>query len=271
MQLATGGERAGQAAAAIAQRLGAQALAEPRSRALLLAREGRTRRLAATRGNLLAALLRSPAAIADLRVSGTSVIHDALSPDGRPLASARRRRQRSSFDTAALHEIGPRFRASGQISYFGAIVRPVRALAFSPDGGTLAVGESDGYYAQVFLIDSRTHRVRASATSDQNAVTADVAFAPDGRTFVTGEAVSGRVSPPDEVLVLRSSENGRELQRSPPISAGRLVGFTSGGSSLFVTSGETRSLLLDARTFKTLRSFPVSGAAALSLRMARRR
>ena len=59
------GTARGQATAAIAQRLGAQALVEPRlDRALLLAREGAALDdSVATRSNLLAALLRGPAAI----------------------------------------------------------------------------------------------------------------------------------------------------------------------------------------------------------------
>src|SRR5207247_1092280 len=77
-----------QATAAIAQRLGAQALIEPRlDRALLLAREGAALDDSiATRSNLLAALLRRPAAIALLHVGGTRVIDDALTPEGGTLA-----------------------------------------------------------------------------------------------------------------------------------------------------------------------------------------
>src|SRR5262249_42452410 len=143
-------------------------------------------------------------------------------------------------------------------------VRPVRALAFSPDGRTLAVGDSDGSRPTLFLVDSRTHRARASIASRTNAVTADVAFAPGGRTVVTGEAVSGRVSPPAEVLVSRRASDGRELARSQPIAGGRLIGFALGGRFLLVTSGEKRSYLLESRTFARVRTFRVSGAAALS-------
>ena len=46
--------------------------------------------------------------------------------------------------------------------------------------------------------------------------------------------------------------------------AGGWIGFTRDGRFLLVTSGETHSLLLDARTFQPVRTFPVSGAASLS-------
>src|SRR4029453_502992 len=104
--------------------------------------------------------------------------------------------------------------SSGQISYFGAIVRPVRGLAFSPDDRTVAVGSTDGSVAEVFLVDRRTHRRRVVAVSPASAVAADVAFTPDGRSFVTGEVVSGSNNPPDEVLVVRRATDARVLRRS---------------------------------------------------------
>ena len=264
--LAARGSAKRQATAAIAQRLGAQALVEPRlDRALLLAREGvNLDDSVATRSNLLAALLRSPAALAALHGGGARVLDDALSRDGRMLAIRGDDGTVTFFDARRLREVSPRFKGTGQISSFGAIVRPVRAVAFSPDGRTLAVGDSDGHNATLDLFDTRTHRVRASVTSRPNVVTADVAFAPDGRTVVTGEAVSGRTSPPAEALVLRRAIDGRVLRRSRPIPGGRLIAFTEAGRFLLVTSGETTSYLLDPRTLARERTFPVSGAAALS-------
>jgi WD40 repeat protein/DNA-binding SARP family transcriptional activator len=264
--LAARGSARRQATAAIAQRLGAQALVESRlDRALLLAREGvNLDDAVATRSNLLATLLRSPAALVVLHGGGARVLDDALSRDGRTLAVRSNDGSVTFFDARTLGEVGPGFKSIGQISYFGAIVRPVRAVAFSPDGRTLAVGDSDGFHATLFLVDTRTHRARASITSPANQVTADVAFAPGGGTVVTGEAVSGHSNPPAEVLVARQVTDGRLIRRSKPIPGGRLVGYTKGGRFLLVTSGETRSYLLDPQTFARVRSFPVSGAAALS-------
>jgi len=255
-----------QATAAIAQRLGAQALIEPRlDRALLLAREGvNLDDSVATRSNLLAALLRSPAAIAVLHGGGTRVLDDALSRDGDRLAVRSDDGSVTFFDARTLREAGRRFKGSAQLSYFGSIVRPVRALAFSPDGRTLAVGDTDGSHANLFLVDTHTRRMRASITSRKRAATVDVAFAPSGRTLVTGEAVSGANGPPAEVLVSRRASDGRMLVRSRPIAAGRLIGFADGGRSLLVTSGETKSYLLNARTFARVRTFHASGAAAIS-------
>ncbi len=255
-----------QATVADAQRLGAQALADPLlDRSLLLAREGvNLNDSAATRSNLLAALLRSPAALAVLHGGGARVLDDALSPDGRTLVARADDGSVTFFDTRTLHQVGGRFLGIGQINYYGAIVRPKRALAFSPDNRTLAVGDSDGDHALVYLLDRRSHRARATVTTPQNAATADVAFAPDGRTFVSGEAVTGATSPPGEVLVRRRTTDGAEIRQSKPIAGGRLIGYTSGGRDLLVTSGEARSFLLDSHTFKRVRTLHIGGTAALS-------
>jgi WD40 repeat protein/DNA-binding SARP family transcriptional activator len=255
-----------QETAATAERLGAQALADPAlDRSLLLAREGvALDDSLATRSNLLAALVKSPAAIAVVHGSGQRVLDAALSSDGRLLALRGNDSGVVFFDARTLRERGPRYSSAGQLSYFGAIVRPVRSLAFSPDGFTLAVGDSDGRAATLTLLDAKTHTVHVSVTSSRNVATADVAFAPDGRTLVTGEAVTGRRIPPDEVLVLRSASNGVELRRSKAIPGGRLVGFTADGRFLLVTSGEKTSFLLDPKTFARVRTFRASGAGAIS-------
>ena len=122
-----------QATAAIAQRLGAQALSEPKlDRALLLAREGvALDDTLATRSNLLASLLRSPAALAVLHGGGTRVLDDTLSVDGRLLAARADDGSVSFFDAHSFRALTPRFHGTG--GYVGNIVRPLRPLAFSPD------------------------------------------------------------------------------------------------------------------------------------------
>ena len=77
-----------EALAAAAQRLGAQALVEDDlDRSLLLARQGMALQDSVqTRSNLLAALLKSPAAIAVVRGDGDRLISLDVSPDGGTLA-----------------------------------------------------------------------------------------------------------------------------------------------------------------------------------------
>ncbi|MDX6539141.1 MAG: hypothetical protein QOI71_751 [Gaiellales bacterium] len=254
-----------QATAAIAGRLGAQALIEPGlDRSLLLAREGvQLDDSLATRGNLLASLLRSPAALAVLHGQGDRALDEALTPDGRTLAVGGDDGSVVFFDTRTRRRIGSIIAGDSQISMNGAIVKPIHALAFSPDGRTLAIGSTTGWFATLSLVDARTHRERTSETSRTTMTTTDVVFAADGRRFVTGEAVSLSGASPDEVIVLRDATNGHELTRSLPIRGGRVAGFTKDGRSVLVTSG-ARSQLLDARTLKPLKIFATGGVAAVA-------
>ena len=254
-----------QATAADAQRLGAQALVEPNlDTSLLLAREGvNLDDSSATQGNLLAALLRSPAAIGVARSSGTRVLDDALSPDGRLLAFVDDEGSVVFLNAKTLRRIGRPFSAGNQLSMLGVITRPVGVLAFSPNGRTLAVGNSTGTKAELLLLDARTHRLHSS-TESSYAGTADVVFSPSGRWLATGEIVSGLFSPPAEVIVVRDSRNGDELAHSQPLPAARLIGYVAGGRELLVTTGDSSSVLLDARTLRRVRTLHEGGAAAVS-------
>jgi WD40 repeat protein/DNA-binding SARP family transcriptional activator len=261
--LASRGSARHQATAATAERLGAQSLDDPSlDRAFLLAREGvNLDDSAATRSNLLAALLRSPAAIGVAREGSNRLLDEALSPDGRILAVRGDDGKVVFFDARTLRRIRTAWNGSSQVGLVGS-EGPLHALAFSPDGRTLAVGGSGGIAATVDLIGVRTRTTRPR-TSVGTLIAADVAFAPDGRTLATGEAVNGRSDPPSAVIVLRDARTGAVRAKTEPIPAGRLVGYTRDGDSLLVVSGARRSLLLNARTLKPERTFAVGGAAAL--------
>jgi WD40 repeat protein len=250
---------------AIAQRLGAEALSEQRlDRALLLARAGvALHDTEATRSDLLATVLRSPAALRIMHPAGARVLDDALSPDGRMLAVRGDDGSVSFFHARSQIAAMRAWQGTANVRNFGAILLPVRDLAFSPDGRVLAVGDGDGYVPTLTLVDlaSRDERV---VRTHRGAVTADVAYAPDGRTIVTGEITTGRRLDPPEVLVLRRAADGASLRRSSPIEAGRLVGFALGGRDLLVTSGGSRAELLDARTLRRLRSYGVGGSPAIA-------
>ena len=119
--LAARGSAKRQATAAIAQRLGAQALSEQRlDRALLLARAGiALDDTEATRSDLLATLLRSPTALRVLHPGGSRVLDDALSPDGRVLAVRGDDGSVAFFDTRSLRTLVPRFHGPGGIGDLG--------------------------------------------------------------------------------------------------------------------------------------------------------
>jgi WD40 repeat protein/DNA-binding SARP family transcriptional activator len=255
-----------QATDAIAQRLGAQALVEPQlDRALLLAREGVTLNDSpATRSNLLAALLRAPAAIAVLHGRDDQVLDEALSGDGRLLVVRGNNGTVSFVDTRTFREVGRSFKSDRQESYCGAIVRPINAVAFSPDGRTVTVGAANGRHPTLHLLGGRSHSGPSLQDAGSDGASTDVAYAPKGLTIVTGETANCHVNPPPEQLVLRRASDGSILHRSKVIPGGRLVGFTHDGRFVLATSGETTSYLLDARSFARIRTFHVAGTGAVS-------
>jgi WD40 repeat protein len=208
--------------------------------------------------------MRSPAALAVLHGHDPEVLDQALSSNGRLLALRGNNGDVSFFDTQTLREVGRPFRSDGQITDCSAIGGPVRAVAFSPDGRTLVVGDWNAVDIGAHLLDARTHLEKETLLSGQGGPIDDVAYAPDGGTLVTGEATSCQSSRPPEQLTLRRARGGSSLRSSPTIPGGRLIGFTRNGRFLLVTSGETRSYLLDAKTFARVRTFHLSGAAAVS-------
>jgi WD40 repeat protein/DNA-binding SARP family transcriptional activator len=247
------------ATAAVAQRLGAQALVDPSlDRSLLLAREGvNLLNSDATRSNLLAALLRIPKAIGVIHEGSDRILDEALSDDGRTLAVRGTDGNVALFDTHTRRPMGAALRGSSDIA-FTPITGSFHALAFSPDSRTLAVGSTTGV-ATVVLNGVRTHAPTTGKSTSFGAVTADVTFAPDGRTFAAGGS-DGR----SEVIVIRGAQTGRALARTRPIPGGRLGGYTPDGRFVLVAAGNQRSLLLKARTLRLARTFDVAGVPAMS-------
>jgi WD40 repeat protein/DNA-binding SARP family transcriptional activator len=255
-----------QAASASAERLGAQALIQPPlDLSLLLAREAvNLDDSLATRGYLLAALLRAPAAIAIAHEGGGSVYDEALSPDGRTLAVRGDDGNIVFFDTRTMNRIGGVPLGDSQISYFG-LPSPRHALAYNPDGKTLAVGSTDGHNAILDLVPRGVSKARVEVSST-HATIPDLAFSRDGRTVATGEMRSGAENPKVELIVLRNARTGTAERFSHPIVSGRLVGYTPDGRYLLVTTGASTSELLEARTLKTVRTIRLGEPAALAPR-----
>jgi len=222
----------------------------------------------ATRSNLLAALLRIPNAIGIVHEGSNRILDEALSPDGRTLAVRGDDGNVALFDTRTLRQRGPALPgSSNDIGLWAGVTGPLRALAFTPDGRSLAVGSTTGAgperSATVALVGLRTHASRTGRSTSFGAITADVAFAPDGRTFATGGS-GGDTSPASEVIIVRQVRTGHAVARTSPITGGRLGGYTQDGRFLLVAAGERRSLLYDARTLRFARTFDVGGVPAVS-------
>jgi WD40 repeat protein/DNA-binding SARP family transcriptional activator len=273
-----------EAVAADAQRLGAQALVEDDlDRSLLLARQGVALDDALqTRGNLLAALLKSPAAIGVVRGDGDRLISLDLSPDERTLAFLDHDGTLSFVDARTRRPAGPPITVPGLAGVIvDAFIRP--EVQFSPDGSRLAVGGG-----KPIVLDAHTHRVLATLrTGDRKWclepggacwILYAVRFAPDGRTLIA--AVTG---PPDwNKMILRfDASSGRQLGRARRVARAPdglpVLMLTRDGRRLVTTfegcgglpgeacAPEGATAIRDARTLRPLKRIPGGGqAAALS-------
>ena len=246
-----------EAVAAAAQRLGAQALTvDDLDRSLLLARQGVTLDDSLqTRGNLLAALLKSPAAIGVVRGDGDALIDLDLSPDGRTLAYMENDGTLRFLDVRTRRPAGQPVALPG---YTGCVIDSIvrfDQLRYSPDGSRIAVGA-----CAPAILDATTHRVLAHLQigSDRfGRLVSGLRFSPDGRTLYAAVAL-----PPDRgKLVLRlDGLTGRRLGGSVRDHRG---GFTSimptrdGRELVTDDSAEPDTVVRNARTLRALRRVPV--------------
>ncbi|MEO8687230.1 MAG: BTAD domain-containing putative transcriptional regulator [Solirubrobacteraceae bacterium] len=256
---------------AAAQVLDVQALTDPAlDRSLLLARQAVS--LAdspATRGNLLGALLRSPAAIGVLRGDGDPLLSLALSPDGRTLAVAENDGTVRFLDAATRRPVGRPYdigkRRIPELGY-----SPDSELEYSPDGTRLAVADASfpvgGF---IDLLDARTHRridrLYVEGLGPAAPSLKDVMFSPDSRVLIahrTSETVNG--SGPGE-LMRWDARTGRLRKRQPAAKDLALIDFLAGGKRLLTTSASTRTATVrDALTLRPLRRFHVDSRAGAS-------
>ena len=254
-----------EATAAAAQRLGAQALADDDlGRSLLLARQGLALDdTVQTRSNLLAALLRTPAAIGVLRGDGDGLVSIALSPNDRTLAMIDIDGTLSLFDTDTrrleARETMPGFSPRAAADYAAVLAGPtgLDALRFSDDGTRLAVGGLDPA-----VLDARTRKVVMRELNNVRYFYA-MHFAPDGRTVLAGVAGPGRAISAQRFAVA----SGR------PIGVPRLITqrnvlatpmLTHDGTRV-ITTMTGRTEIRDAVTLRVLQRWPAGAdEAALS-------
>ncbi len=242
------------------QRLGAQALVDDQlDRSLLLAQAGRELDdSVATRGYLLSALVRRPAAIGVMQGDGDPFLELALSPGGRILAAG------DDNGTVVLLDTRTRERIGGPLQ----LNREVGGLDFSPNGRLLAVagrvGEAQDAQS-VKLVDLATRKVVRKIDvrpfpfdPEGFGVVVDVRFADSGRTVlvsVTPNAPQGL--PP--FLRRYEARTGRSLGAGVPIgrgAAGVAPTVPSRRDRLLVTRPD-ETFVVDAATLRVRRRIPV--------------
>jgi DNA-binding SARP family transcriptional activator/WD40 repeat protein len=262
------GHARSEARTAQAQRLGAQALVEDDlDRSLLLARQGvELEDSVETRGNLLAALTRSPAAIGVVRSQGNRLFELALRPDGRALVVGDNHDNILFLDPLTLRRLRPPYRSprtgDPDLPWQGFAIRD---LAFSPDGSRLAIRKAGG----VTLLDGRTWRPIATVAVPDVEYSNDVpdatyphmAFSPDGRTLRVPYELTVEGEVPTTILRIDARVGrrlGRPTQILPGASTADFLTFSpDGGRLVMVENGGI--VIRDATTLEPLRRVPEAG------------
>jgi DNA-binding SARP family transcriptional activator/WD40 repeat protein len=271
-----------EAVAADAQRLGAQALLEDNlDRSLLLARQGMALHDSAqTRGNLLAALLKSPASIGVLRGDGDRLIGLDLSPDERTVAFIDNDGTLTLVDMRTRRPVGRRSAIPGIAGVILDNVSRPDLLQFSPDGSRLAVGGGTPV-----VVDARSRRGLARLRIRRQRFIYSLRFSPDGRALFAALAVPPDYLPTVQRFDARSGRPlSREWQTRAPVPAG--IGYPISVVTLMVTPdgrrlitavahepeanddsqvGDGRLIVRDARTLQPLKRAPVDGVQAAAL------
>jgi WD40 repeat protein/DNA-binding SARP family transcriptional activator len=243
-----------EAVAADAQRLGAQALsADDLDRSLLLARQGvALDDSLQTRGNLLAALLKSPAAIGVVRGDGDGLIDLDLSRDGRTLAFIEGDGTLRFVDTRTRRTAAPPVAVPGQAPCTIAALLRFDQLHYSPDGSRIAVGG-----CKPVVLDAATHRVIAHLKVGSDDLVYGLRFSPDGRTLY---GVGGFPAGGAQLVLRFDGRTGRRLSGEARLG---FDGFATaiptrdGRALVTVDAPEHGTVVRDARTLRVLRRIPV--------------
>jgi WD40 repeat protein/class 3 adenylate cyclase len=234
---------------------------------LLLAVAGvKLENLPQTRGDLLAALQQSPAALRFIRPSTTDITGIAISPNGQLMASG-------DAAGAVRFEDLRTWKPAGTTIQLPAPVPPL-GLRFSPDGRSVAVATGKGDLSQVYVINVATRQARLIGSWPGRVDTipngsTTLAYSPDGTELAVGSAnwPPSAASPVSEHLALVDASTGTvRWQHDYPVLSGQeelQVAFTPGGT--LVTSAENGTTdLWNTRTGQVTRQFPIGGLFALS-------
>ena len=228
---------------ALAERLGAEALIDPPlARSVLLARQAvALDDSVQTRSSLLAALLRSPAALRVIPGNRERLLLTAMAPNGRLLAVADNTRSVLLIDPRTYEQAGP------------SLTLPAQAQASSsrPTAGRLRSATSNPAWAHAPVrrgdAEARAHRGTPSF------VPTGIAFSPDGRDIVVGDTAEGDGHPNRVVRI--DATTLRRRGRPVALPAGRVTtGYLGPGrviASWIDFNGRDRdgaTVLLDAAT-----------------------
>jgi WD40 repeat protein/class 3 adenylate cyclase len=258
-----------EALTADAQRIGAQALAETNvDRALLFAVAGvDLQDSLETRSDLLSVLQKTPALFRFIRPSRSEITAVAASPDGRLLAVGDGEGEVRFIDLRTWQPEGEPVRFDNQVSG--------QAMAFSPDGGTLAVATAGANRANLYSIDPSTGQRRPLRS--WRSVPANLgpprftrfAFSPNGERLAVAVASAPTPLPfpsVERLTVLKMPDGRAAWKRRYPLRPGQnevSVAF-AGNGTVVSSAAQGETLLWDAGSGEINRRFGIGGPFAVS-------
>ena len=248
------GDARAEATTAAAQRLGAQALADPGvDRAMLFARQGvALEDSVQTRSNLLATLLKSPAAIGVIGGDGDPLLTLDLTRDGRTLSFIDADGTLSRVDAGTRRPIAPRRTIPGVET-----LRGFRVADFTADGSRLAISG-----LQPSVIDPATRTMGTAIPNDSDVkFFTSVQFSADGRSVIA-TTDSGATRP--TMLERVSASRGTRVVAPQRVAGGGTlvtVLVVPGGAHVVTTQDGGPTVVRDARSLRPERSVPVGGDA----------
>ena len=255
------GDARAEATTAAAQRLGAQALADVSlDRGMLLARQGVALESSVeTRSNLLATLLKSPAAIGVIAGDGDPLSTLDLSSDGRTLAFVDTEGTLSRVDIATRRALAPRWTMPGApgapISPGGSIATDV--VDFSDDGSLIAVASG-----QPVVVDAAARRVVTPIHVGEARFAAGVWFSADERTVVATIDSPAVDSTTIQRFDVRSGRPMGLPRRVTSALKTVTVMVVPDGRTVVTTFEGGPTVVRDAQTLRPLRRLPLGGGAA---------
>jgi len=113
--------------------------------------------------------------------------------------------------------------------------KPIKAIAFSPDGTLLAVGADDGILR---IVESDTGKVKYTSPT-RNARIEKIAFAPNGKLVATGDSNS-------QVAVYAVAAPNALAMVAQGVDSGGVMGvaFTADSGAVFTSGGDSKARLI---------------------------